>query len=40
MPSSKVPKRDLGSRVSRTGVNLHEIVGTKLDDTNKQHTKV
>ena len=28
-------KRDLGSRVLRMGVNLHEIAGAKLDDTNK-----
>ena len=32
MPSSK----DLGSRVSKTGVNLHEIAGIRLDDTSKQ----
>jgi len=36
MPSSKIPKRDSGSRVSKTGVNPHEIVGIRLDDTSKQ----
>ena len=35
MQSSKVPKRDSGSRVSRAGVDAHEIVGIRLDDTNK-----
>ena len=34
VPSSKIPKRDLGSCLSRIGVNLHEIVGIRLDDTN------
>ena len=38
MPSSKVSKRDSGSRVSRTGVNLHQILGIRLDDT-KKHTQ-
>ena len=28
-------KKDLGSRVLWMGVNPHEIVGAKLDDTNK-----
>ena len=36
MPSNKIPKRDLGSRVSKMGVNLHEIVGIRLNDTSKQ----
>ena len=36
MPSSKIPKRDLRSRVSKTGVNPHEIVEIRLDETNKQ----
>ena len=36
MPSNKNPKRDSGSRVSKMGVNLHEIVGIRLDDTSKQ----
>ena len=36
MPSSKIPKRDSGSHVSKTGVNPHEIVGIRLDDTSKQ----
>ena len=35
VPSSKIPKRQLGSCVSKTGVNLHEIVGIRLDDTSK-----
>ena len=34
----KFLKMDLGSRVSRTSVNLHEIVGIRLDDINK-HTQ-
>ena len=38
VPSSKIPKRDSGSRVSRTGVNLHQILGIRLDDT-KKHTQ-
>jgi len=36
VPSSKIPKRDSGSHVSKTGVNPHEIVGIRLDDTSKQ----
>ena len=36
MPSCKIRKRDLGSRVSKMGVNLHKIVGIRLDDTSKQ----
>ena len=36
MPSSKIPKRDSRSRVSKMGVNPHEIVGIKLDDTSKK----
>ena len=36
MPSSKIPKRDLGSRVSKMGVNLHKIMRIRLDDTSKQ----
>ena len=36
VPLSKIPKWDSGSRVSKTGVNLHEIVGIRLDDTSKQ----
>ena len=38
MPLSKVPKKDLGPHVSSTGMNLHEFLGTKIDDTNK-HTQ-
>ena len=34
--SSKIPKWDLGSRVLKMGVNLHEIVRIRLDDTSKQ----
>ena len=29
-------KRDSGSRLSKTGVNLHEIIGIRLNDTSKQ----
>ena len=36
VPSNKIPIRDSGSRVSKTGVNLYEIVGIRLDDTSKQ----
>ena len=36
MPSNKIPIRDSGSRVSKTGVNSHEIVGIRIDDTSKQ----
>ena len=36
MPSRKFPKRDSGSRLSKTGVNLHEIIGIRLNDTSKQ----
>ena len=36
VPSNKIPIRDSGFRVSKTGVNLHEIVGIRLDDTSKQ----
>ena len=36
MPSSKIPKRDSGSHVSKTRVNPHELVGIKLDDISKQ----
>ena len=35
MPSSKIPKKDLGSYVSKMGVNSYEIVGIRLDDTSK-----
>ena len=35
VPSSKIPKRDSRSRVSKTGVNLQEMVGIKLDGTSK-----
>ena len=35
MLSSKIPKRDSGSRVSKTSMNPHEIVGIRLDDTSK-----
>ena len=35
VPSSKIPKRDSRSRVSKTGVNLHKIEGIRLDDTSK-----
>ena len=36
MPSSKIPKRDSRSFVSKTGVNSHEITGIRLDNTSKQ----
>ena len=36
MSSSKIPKWDSGSRVSKMGVNPHEIVRIRLDDTSKQ----
>ena len=36
VPSNKIPIRDSGSRVSKIGVNLYEIVGIRLDDTSKQ----
>ena len=36
MPSSKIPKRDFGSGVTKTGVNPHEIVRIRLDDISKQ----
>ena len=36
MPSSKIPKRNSRSRVSKMGVNPYEIVGIRLDETNKQ----
>ena len=36
MLSSKIPKKDLGSHVSKTGVDLHEIVRIMLDHTSKQ----
>ena len=36
MPLNKTPKRDSGSCVSKMGVNLHEIIGIRLDDTSKQ----
>ena len=36
MPLNKTPKRDSGSCVSKMGVNPHEIVGIRLDDTSKQ----
>ena len=36
VPSSKIPTRDLGSFVSKKGVNPHGIVRIKLDDTSKQ----
>ena len=36
VPSSKIPKRDSGSRVLKTGVNQHEMVGIRLDGTSKQ----
>ena len=35
VPSSKFSKKDLGSRVSKTGVNQHGIVGIRLDDISK-----
>jgi len=34
--SSKIPTRDSGSHVSKMGVNQHDIVGIRLDDTSKQ----
>ena len=37
--SRKIPKRDLGSRVSKMSVNPYEIVGIRLDDTSKQRLK-
>jgi len=37
--SSKIPKRDFGSHVSKTSVNSHKIVGIRLDDTSKQRLK-
>ena len=36
MPSNKIPKNNLRSRVSKTGVNPYEMVGIRLDDTSKQ----
>jgi len=33
---SKIPKKDSGSHVSKTGVDPHEIVRIMLDDTRKQ----
>ena len=36
MPSNKIPKSNSRSHVSKTGVNPHEIVGIRLDDTSKQ----
>ena len=36
MPSNKILIRDLRSCVSKTGVNLHKIVGIMIDDTSKQ----
>ena len=36
MSSSKIPTRDLRFYVSKTGVNPHETVGIRLDDTSKQ----
>ena len=36
MSSSKIPTRDSRFCVSKTGVNPHEIVGIRLDDTGKQ----
>ena len=35
MPSNKIPIKDSGSRISKTGVNSHKIVGIRLDDTSK-----
>ena len=36
MPSNKIPIRDSRTRVSKTSVNPHKIVGIRLDDTSKQ----
>ena len=36
MPSNKIPIKDSGSRVSKTGVNPHELVGIRCDDISKQ----
>jgi len=36
VPSSKIPKRNSRSRVSKMSVNPYEIVGIRLDETNKQ----
>ena len=36
MSSNKIPIRDSRTRVSKTSVNPHEIVGIRLDDTSKQ----
>ena len=36
IPSSKIPKQDSGSCVSKMGVNPHEIVKIRLDDKGKQ----
>ena len=38
IPTRKIPKRDSWSHASRTDVNVHEIVGIRLDDINK-HTQ-
>ena len=34
--SNKIPIKDSRTSVSKTGVNPHEIVGIRLDDTSKQ----
>ena len=39
VPSSKVPEGTQGLVYQRQGVNLHEIVGTRLDDISKQACK-
>ena len=36
MPSKKILIRDSRSCVSKTGANLHKIVGIMVDDTSKQ----
>ena len=35
VPSSKIPKRDSRFRVSKTGVNPHEMVEIRFDDISK-----
>ena len=35
VPSNKIPIRDSGSHVSKTGVNPHKIGGIRLNDTSK-----
>jgi len=36
VPSSKIPKGDSGSRISKTGMNPHELIGIRLGDISKQ----